>query len=64
MSLGDMSIGAGAAEPIPRSGSEVVGLSSGSLTAGRLDVELAGLHAARLTSSAIELRAERGEGRC
>ena len=64
MSLGDMSIGAGAAAPIQRSGSEVVGLSSGSLTAGRLDVELAGLHAARLTSSTIELRAERGEGRC
>lgn len=64
MSLGDMIIGAGAAAPSERSGNAAVGLSSGSLTAGHLDVELAGLHADRLTSSMIELRAERGDGRC
>lgn len=64
MALDDMSIGAGATQPSERTGSGVVGLSSGSLTAGHLDVELAGLHADRLTSSTIELRAERGEARC
>jgi len=64
MSLGDMVIGAGAATPTERSGRAAVGLSSGSLTAGHLDVELAGLHADRLTSSTIELRAERGDARC
>ncbi|MBM7231965.1 hypothetical protein HMPREF3086_04795 [Dietzia sp. HMSC21D01] len=64
MALDEMIIGAGAAEPTPRSGSAAVGLSSGSLTAGHLDVELAGLHATRLTSSTIELRAERGEASC
>ena len=64
MALDEMIIGAGAAEPAPRSGSAAVGLSSGSLTAGHLDVELAGLHATRLTSSTIELRAERGEASC
>ncbi|AWH92512.1 DUF6230 family protein [Dietzia lutea] len=64
MALDEMIIGAGAAEPTPRSGSAAVGLSSGSLTAGHLDVELSGLHATRLTSSTIELRAERGEAGC
>ncbi|MBB0996678.1 hypothetical protein G6024_06110 [Dietzia maris] len=64
MALGDMIIGAGAAAPTEQSGSSAVGLSSGSLTTGHLDVELAGLHADRLTSSTIELRAERGDARC
>jgi len=62
MALDEMIIGAGAAEPTPRSGSAAVGLSSGSLTAGHLDVELAGLHATRLTSSTIELRSHRLRG--
>lgn len=64
MALDDMNIGAGVTQSSERTGSAVVGLSSGSLTAGHLNVELAGLHADRLTSSTIELRAERGEGRC
>ena len=64
MALDDMNIGAGATQPTERTGSDVVGLSSGSLTAGHLNVELAGLHADRLTSSTIELRAERGDARC
>lgn len=64
MALDDMNIGAGATQPTDRTGSAVVGLSSGSLTAGHLNVELAGLHADRLTSSTIELRAERGDARC
>lgn len=64
MALDDMTIGAGAAQSLERSGSAGVSLSSGSLTAGNLSVDLAGLHADRLTSSTIELRAERGEARC
>lgn len=64
MALDNMNIGAGAAQPTERSGSAGVSLSSGSLTAGQLDVDLAGLHADRFTSSTIELRAERGEARC
>lgn len=64
MALDDMNIGAGATQPTERTGSAVVGLSSGSLTAGHLNVELAGLHADRLTSSTIDLRAERGDARC
>lgn len=64
MSLDDMIIGAGTTQSTERTGSVGVGLSSGSLTAGHLSVDLAGLHATRLTSSSIELRAERGEARC
>ncbi|HJC59811.1 MAG TPA: hypothetical protein H9755_05690 [Candidatus Dietzia intestinigallinarum] len=64
MALDDMLIGAGVAQSIERSGSAGVGLSSGSMTADHLSVDLAGLHADRLTSSRIELRAERGEARC
>lgn len=64
MALDDMNIGAGAAQHAGRTGSAGVSLSSGSLTASHLDVDLAGLHANRLTSSFIELRAERGEARC
>ena len=64
MALDDMIIAAGAVPGIERSGSAGVGLSSDSLTAAHLDVELAGLHADRLSSSTIELRAERGEARC
>lgn len=64
MALEDMIIAAGAAAASERSGSEGVSLASGSLTAGYLDVELAGLHADRLSSSTIELRAERGDARC
>lgn len=64
MALNDMLIGEGAAQSVERSGSAGVGLSSGSMTAGHLSVDLAGLHADRLSSSRIELRAERGEARC
>jgi len=64
MALENMVIGAGAAESTERSGSSGVTLASGSLTAGYLDVELAGLHADRFTSSTIDVRAERGEARC
>ena len=64
MALNNMNIGAGATQPTDRTGSAVVGLSSGSLTAGHLSVDLAGLHADRLSSSNIELRTERGEARC
>lgn len=64
MALDNMTIGAGATQPTDRTGSDGVSLSSGSLAADHLDVDLAGLHADRLTSSTIELRAERGEARC
>ena len=64
MQLDDMLIGSGAAQSSERSGGAGVSLSSGSLTAPHLDVELAGLHANRITSSTIDLKAERGDARC
>ena len=64
MSLDGMDIAVGAAEPSERTGNSGVGLASRNLHAGELNVDLAGLHAEQLSSSAIEVRAERGESRC
>lgn len=64
MALDGLNIGSGVAPQTERTGRDGLGLSSQGLSAGHLDVDLAGLHAERLTSSSIELRAERGEARC
>ena len=64
LTLDDVAVGTGAVPPSERTGQSGTGITAGALTSDGIDVDVTGVHAAGLTTSAFSLHAERGEGTC
>lgn len=64
MDLDGLDVANGAVPPTGNTAQSGLGLTAGSLSSGRLDVDVAGLHADRLSTTELRVHAVRGEGSC